>query len=84
MSVQLLKPAGLSVITSQTDRPSKKKRRIPWYVYFLGSSIYTALAGWLLTESSPLAWVCLHQRAEWDFSMPGEPGNERNEDRVDA
>lgn len=59
MSVQFLKSAGLSVMTSQTDTPSTKKRRIPWYVYFLGSSIYTALAGWLSAESSPLAWVCL-------------------------
>ena len=59
MSVQLLKSAGLSVMTSQTDTPSKKKRRIPWYVYFLGSSIYTALGGWLVAESSLLAWVCL-------------------------
>ena len=55
MSVQFLKSAGLSVMTSQTDRPSKKKRRIPWYVYFLGSSIYTALGGWLFAESSLLA-----------------------------
>ena len=59
MSVQFLKSAGLSVMTSQTDTPSTKKRRIPWYVYFLGSSIYTALAGWLSAESSPLTWVCL-------------------------
>ena len=59
MSVQSLKSAGLSVMTSHTDRPSKKTRRIPWYVYFLGSSIYTALGGWLAVESSLLAIICL-------------------------
>ena len=59
MSVQFLKSAGLSVMTSHTDRPSKKTRRIPWFVYFLGSSIYTALGGWLAGESSPLAIICL-------------------------
>ncbi len=59
MSVQFLKSAGLSVMTSQTDRPLKKPRRIPWYVYFLGSSIYTALGGWLAADSSLLAIICL-------------------------
>ena len=59
MSVQFLKSAGLSVTTSQTDRPLKKKRGIPWYVYFLGSSIYTALGGWLAAESSLLAIICI-------------------------
>jgi hypothetical protein len=59
MSVQFLKSASLSVITSLTDTPSEKKRGIPWYVYFLGSSIYTALGGWLAAESSLLAIICI-------------------------
>jgi len=46
-------------MTSQIDTPSKKKRGIPWYVYFVGAVIYTALAGWLFAESSLLAWVCI-------------------------
>ncbi|HSL03865.1 MAG TPA: hypothetical protein VK901_10050 [Nitrospiraceae bacterium] len=46
-------------MASQTDPPVKKKRGIPWYVYFLGAAVYTALAGWLFAESSPLAWVCI-------------------------
>ena len=46
-------------MTSHTDRPSKKTRRIPWYVYFFGSSIYTALGGWLAAESSLLAIICI-------------------------
>ena len=46
-------------MTSQSGTPLKKKGKIPWYVYFLGAMIYTSLAGWLLTESSPLAWICL-------------------------
>jgi len=46
-------------MSSQTDKPLKKKRGIPWYVYFIGAAIYTALAGWLFAESSPLAWVCI-------------------------
>jgi hypothetical protein len=83
MSVQLLKPAGLSVITSQTDRPSKKKRRIPWYVYFLGSSIYTALGGWLFVESSPLAWVCLISAPVGFFYAWGAWKREKR-NRVDA
>ena len=34
-------------MTSQTHITAKKTRKIPWYIYFIGSSIYTALAGWL-------------------------------------
>ena len=63
MSVQFLKSAGLSVMTSQTDRPSKKKRRTPWYVYFGGSTIYTApwrVAGRRIVSSSDYLH---HQRA---------------------
>lgn len=59
MSVHFLKSAGLNVKTSQIDTASQKKRGIPWYVYFLGAALYTALAGWLFVESSPLSWVCL-------------------------
>ena len=59
MSVQFLKSAGPSVMISHTDRPSKKTRRIPWYVYFFGSSIYTALGVWLAAESSLLAIICI-------------------------
>ncbi|HSF68075.1 MAG TPA: hypothetical protein VLA67_11680 [Nitrospiraceae bacterium] len=46
-------------MTSQPDRPMKKKGKIPWYVYFGGAMIYTALGGWLFEESSPLAIVCI-------------------------
>ena len=59
MSVQFLKPAGPRFATSQTDTPLKKIDKIPWYIYFLGAAIYTALAGWLFAESSPLGWFCL-------------------------
>lgn len=58
MSVQFLKPAGPRFATSQ-DTPLKKIDKIPWHVYFLGAAIYTALAGWLFAESSPLGWFCL-------------------------
>ena len=57
--MQFLKSAGPRFMTSQTDTVVKKNGKIPWYAYFIGAAIYTALAGWLLTESSPLAWVCL-------------------------
>ena len=46
-------------MTSQPDTPLKKKGKIPWYAYFVGGVIYTALAGWLLEESSPLALICI-------------------------
>jgi hypothetical protein len=46
-------------MTSQSDTPLKKKGKTPWYVFFGGSVIYTALGGWLFAESSPLAWVCI-------------------------
>jgi hypothetical protein len=59
MSVQFLKSAGLSVMTSQPDTSVKKKRETPWYVYFGGSTVYTALGGWLASESSPLAIICI-------------------------
>jgi hypothetical protein len=46
-------------MTSQSDTPSEKKDKIPWYAYFIGAVLYTAFAGWLFAESSPLAWVCI-------------------------
>jgi hypothetical protein len=46
-------------MASQTDPPVKKKRGIPWYVYFVGSAIYTVLGGWLFAESSLLALICI-------------------------
>jgi hypothetical protein len=46
-------------MSSQTHTPSKKKGGIPWYVYFVGSSVYTALGGWLAAEGSLLAIVCI-------------------------
>lgn len=48
-------------MTSPGDSPLNKKStfQIPWYLYFIGAAAYTALAGWLFAESSPLAWVCI-------------------------
>jgi hypothetical protein len=46
-------------MTLQSDTPLKKKGKIPWYIYFFGSVIYTALGGWLFAESSLLALVCI-------------------------
>lgn len=46
-------------MTSHTDTVMNKNGKMPWYVYFIGAAIYTALAGWMLTESSPLAWICV-------------------------
>ena len=50
MSAQLLKSAGLRLMTSQTDIALNKKGKIPWYVYFVGGVIYTVLAGMLFAE----------------------------------
>jgi hypothetical protein len=46
-------------MTSQSGTPGGKKIKIPWYAYFIGSVIYTALGGWLLEESSLLAVICI-------------------------
>ena len=46
-------------MTSHSNMVLNKKSKLPWYAYFVGAVIYTALACWLLTESSPLAWICL-------------------------
>ena len=46
-------------MSSQTETPVKKKRGLPWYVYFVGSTIYTALGGWLAAESSLLSVICI-------------------------
>jgi hypothetical protein len=46
-------------MTSPTDTPSRRKGKIPWYAYLVGALMYTALAGWLFSESSPLAWICI-------------------------
>ncbi|MEO5632145.1 MAG: hypothetical protein ABIQ24_10605 [Nitrospiraceae bacterium] len=60
MSAQLLKSAGLRLMTSQTDIALNEKGKIPWYVYFVGGVIYTVLAGMLFAESTlpVLAWIC--------------------------
>jgi hypothetical protein len=59
MSMSFLKPAGISLMTSQSDTPVKKKRGTPWYIYFGGSTVYTILGGWLAAESSLLAIICI-------------------------
>jgi hypothetical protein len=60
MSLQFLKPAGLCLMTSRTDKAVKKKSGIPWYGFFAGGIIYTILAVVLFAEStsSVLAWIC--------------------------
>ena len=59
MSVQLLKPTGLRLMTSRTDTAVKKNGGIPWYGFFAGGVIYTILAVVLFAEStsSVLAWI---------------------------
>ena len=46
-------------MTSRNDLSLNKKIKLPWYAYGVGGVVYAALAAWLLTESSPLAWICL-------------------------
>ena len=46
-------------MTSHSDRALNKTGTIPWFAYFVGGVLYTVLAGWLWTESSPLAWLCI-------------------------
>jgi hypothetical protein len=46
-------------MTSHSDMELNSKGMIPWYLYFVGGMVYTALASWLFAESSPLAWICL-------------------------
>ena len=46
-------------MTSHSDIAIHNKGKIPWYLYFVGGMVYTALGGWLFAESSPLAWICL-------------------------
>ena len=83
MSAQLLKSAGLRLMTSQTDIALNKKGKIPWYVYFIGSAIYTALASWLFAESSPLAWICLIS-APVGYFYAWRAWKREKQDRVDA
>ena len=46
-------------MTSHSDIAINNKGKIPWYLYFVGGMVYTALGGWLFAESAPLAWICL-------------------------
>jgi len=46
-------------MTSHSNMAVNSKGKIPWYLYFVGGMVYTALGGWLFAESSPLAWICL-------------------------
>jgi threonine/homoserine/homoserine lactone efflux protein len=59
MSVQLLKPTGLRLMTSRTDTAVNKNGEIPWYGFFAGGVIYTILAVVLFAEStsSVLPWI---------------------------
>ena len=82
MSVQFLKSAGLSVMTLQTHTSSKNKRGIPWYAYFLGSAIYSALGGWLAAESSLLAIICIIS-APIGFFYAWRGWRREKQDRVD-
>jgi hypothetical protein len=47
-------------MTSRTDTAVKKKGGIPWYAFFAGGVIYTALAVFLFVRSawSIEAWIC--------------------------
>jgi hypothetical protein len=70
-------------MSSQSDTPVKKKRGIPWYVYFLGAVIYTALGGWLFAESSLLAVVCILS-APIGFFYAWRAWKQENQNRHDA
>jgi hypothetical protein len=60
MSVQLLKPAGLHLMTSRTDTALNGKGWMPWYGYFAWGVLYTVLAVVLFADSTwpVLAWIC--------------------------
>jgi hypothetical protein len=80
MSMQLLKPTGLHVMTSRTDTAVKKNGGIPWYGFFAGGVIYTILAVVLFAEStsSVLAWISAIC-APGGVTLPGLLGIEKNE-----
>lgn len=83
MSMEFLKPAGPRFMTSRTDSVLNRTGKIPWYVYFIGAAIYTALAGWLFAESSPLAWVCIIS-APMGFYFAWGAWKREKQDRQDA
>jgi hypothetical protein len=70
-------------MTPQPDTPLKKKGKIPWYVYFGGSIVYTALGGWLAAESSPLSLVCILS-APVGFFFAWRAWKQDRQDRHDA
>jgi hypothetical protein len=70
-------------MTSQPDTPLKKKGKIPWYVYFGGSIVYTALGGWLAAESSPLSLICILS-APVGFFFAWRAWKQDRQDRHDA
>jgi hypothetical protein len=70
-------------MSSQPDTPLKKKGKIPWYVYFGGSIVYTALGGWLAAESSPLSLVCILS-APVGFFFAWRAWKQDRQDRHDA
>lgn len=60
MSIQFLKPTSLRLMTSRTDSILNRTDKIPWYGYFVGSTLYTTFASVLFAESAlpVLAWIC--------------------------
>lgn len=70
-------------MTSRTDTAVNKQSKMPWYVYFGGGIIYTALAGWMFAESSPLAWICAIS-APLGFYYAWGAWKQEKRNRVDA
>jgi len=50
-------------MTSHSNPGFNNKGQIPWYLYFVGGMVYTALGGWLSGDSSALAWICIFSAA---------------------
>ena len=59
-----------------------RKGKMPWYVYFIGAAIYTALAGLAVRRIVCLWHGFASSVRHWGFTMPGGLGNKRSETEV--
>lgn len=68
-------------MTSHNHMTINNKGKIPWYFYFVGGMVYTAVA--VGCSQKRRRWHgSVTSAGRWDFSMPGEDGNKRHNTEV--
>ena len=59
-------------MTSHSNMALNNKGKIPWYLYFVGGVVYTAVG---CLQNRRRSHGCVSSVRRWGFSMPGKCGN---------